>query len=229
VPCTPSPDDPFGRTPDVERALVRLCAQVLPVWARQLANSRSQSETAVAEMLTAFAEIGPHLDMTARQSKQITAALTEGQDGITQLARACDRELEPVLQQITGPAADAVRRVITMVHKAVDALEEISKPFEYETQMVNLQVDRMYQGFQYQDRISQMMTLLHNDIERLCFVLTLPDVGLEDLDHAAWLERLQSQYVMREQHDLHDDVDEGQPSAHQGEPGAQGDRGMTFF
>lgn len=185
-------------------------------------------------MLTAFAEIGPHLDMTARQSKQITAALTEGQDGITQLAVACDRELQPVLQQLTGTAADAVRRVIAMVHTAVDALEEISKPFDYETQMVNLQVDRMYQGFQYQDRISQMMTLLHNDIERLCIVMTPPGVDVGDLDHAAWLARLQSQYVMREQYNLHGGANEGSDEG-LGEgtncphPVPSSNSGMTFF
>ncbi len=49
--------------------LVALAAQVLPVWARQLASSRNQSEGAVAEMMSAFAEIGPHLDMASRQSR----------------------------------------------------------------------------------------------------------------------------------------------------------------
>jgi len=36
---------------ETAQALVRLSAQVLPVWARQLAGSRAQSETAVTEML----------------------------------------------------------------------------------------------------------------------------------------------------------------------------------
>ena len=51
-----------------------------------------------------------------------------------------------------------------MVHKAVTALENIAKPFHHETQMVAAQVERMYIGFQYQDRISQMMALLADDM-----------------------------------------------------------------
>lgn len=195
-----------------DQALISLCLQVLPVWARQLASSRSQSEAAVAEMLGAFAEIGPHLDMATRQSGQITAALAKGSGGITRLAQACEQELKPVLAGLDPAAAAAIARVLDMIRTSVDALEQIAKPFERETQMVSQQVDRMYRGFQYQDRISQMMTLLHEDIARL--ELALGDT-CTDVDAQAWLARLESQYVMTEQrHDhsttgqRHDGVDD---------------------
>jgi hypothetical protein len=152
-------------------------------------------------MLSAFAEIGPHLDMAARQSKQISAALAQGPGGITLLAQACEQELQPVLAALDGAASVAVQRVLTMIHSTVDALEQIARPFEHETQMVSQQVERMYKGFQYQDRISQMMTLLHEDIERLQQVMVDPKA---DIDAVAWLARLQSQYVMAEQHEHHD-------------------------
>lgn len=200
-----------------DRALVALCAQVLPVWARQLASSRSQSETAVAEMLGAFAEIGPHLDMATRQSGQITSALAQGSGGITGLADACEQELGPLLPTLDAPTAAAIGRVMQMIRSAVDALETISKPFERETQLVGQQVERMYRGFQYQDRISQMMTLLHQDIERLQNALTDASV---DVDSTAWLSRLESQYVMTEQRHHHSE---------QGGAGASDDEETTFF
>ena len=200
-----------------DRALVALCAQVLPVWARQLASSRSQSETAVAEMLGAFAEIGPHLDMATRQSGQITSALAQGSGGITGLADACEQELGPLLSTLDAPTAAAIGRVMQMIRSAVDALETISKPFERETQLVGQQVERMYRGFQYQDRISQMMTLLHQDIERLQNALTDASV---DVDSTAWLSRLESQYVMTEQRHHHSE---------QGGAGASDDEETTFF
>jgi len=185
-------------------ALMRLTAKVLPVWARQLASSRSQSEGAVAEMLAAFAEIGPHLDMAARQSQQISAALAQGDGGITQLAQACDQLLKPVLPSCTPQAVQAITQVMAMIHACVDALESVAKPFERETQMVGQQVERMYKGFQYQDRISQMMTLLHEDIERLHATLQAPQ---PQVDAEAWLARLQSQYVMNEQREQHANTD----------------------
>ena len=185
--------------PAVERAqsLVALSAQILPVWARQLANSRSQSEIAVAEMLAAFAEIGPHLDMASRQSRQISNALVQGDDGITQLAQACEQVLQPIMQSCTPQAQAAIAKVLGMIHATVDALEQVAQPFVNETELVSQQVERMYKGFQYQDRISQMMTLLHEDMERLQAALHTPGV---DINAADWLARLQSQYVMAEQH-----------------------------
>ena len=207
--------------PEVNQALVRLCSAVLPVWGRQLVTSRSQSEAAVAEMLGAFAEIGPHLDMAARQSRQVTAALAQGDGGITQLAQACENELAPVLERLDPSAAQAVRRVIAMIHQSVDALEQIAKPFVHETEMVSQQVERMYIGFQYQDRISQMMSLLHEDIERLQAVLEQPGAETAALAQHDWLARLESQYAMAEQRASHSGQGAG--------PSAPADDDSIFF
>jgi len=183
-----------------DKALVALTSDVLPVWARHLASSRSQSEVAVAEMLGAFAEIGPHLNLAERQSQQISAALAQGDGGITQLAQACDAVLQPVLPDCTPQTAQAIAKVLGMIHRCVDALQAIAKPFEHETQMVSQQVERMYRGFQYQDRISQMMTVLQEDMLRLQHTLNSPT---PELNTAEWLLRLQSTYVMAEQHEQH--------------------------
>jgi methyl-accepting chemotaxis protein len=83
----------------------------------------------------------------------------------------------------------------------VTALEQIAKPFTHETQMVAEQVERMYIGFQYQDRISQMMALLEGDIARLQDALRIPDA--DPMQVGAWLARLESQYAMAEQHQNH--------------------------
>lgn len=112
-------------------ALTILCGALLPVWSRQLATSRKQSESAVHEMLAAFAEIAPHLDITS---------------------------------SVIGP-----------------------------------HVDRLYQGLQYQDRISQMMTLLLEDMQRLHAAITTPSIANATLAQGAWLARLESQYAMAEQ------------------------------
>ncbi len=182
-----------------QAAQVALCTALLPVWGRHLATSRAQSEGAVAEMLSAFAEIGPHLDRAARQSKQITAALAQDEGGIINLAQACEAELQPLLAHLEGPAVATLRKVLGMVTKSVFELEQLAKPFEHETQMVSRQVERMYVGFQYQDRISQMMTLLHEDMVRLQAALCDPAADSLTLDQAAWLARLESQYVMQDQ------------------------------
>jgi hypothetical protein len=59
------------------RAQLELCGGLLPVWGRHLSTSRVQSESAVTEMLQAFSDIGPHINMAERQSKQINDALAQ--------------------------------------------------------------------------------------------------------------------------------------------------------
>ncbi len=192
---------------------MELCAAVLPVWGRQLLTSRSQSEAAVAEMLSAFAAIGPHLTRAAKQSGEITAALAHGEGGITQLAQACEDEIAPVLSRLDAPSAAAVQKVMAMIHQSVHALDQIAKPFAHETQMVAQQVDRMYIGLQYQDRISQMVSLLHEDIERLQATLAQPGTDPAALAPQDWLARLESQYAMAEQRQNHSaDTAAGSPA-----------------
>lgn len=210
-----------GPQPPISSPLTELCVGVLPVWARHLATSRAQSEVAVAEMLKAFSDIGPHVDMAERQSQQITEALSQADGGMTGLASACEQVLSPLLQDPALPSggAAAIVQVLDMVRRSVHALEQIAKPFAHETQMVAQQVERMYIGFQYQDRVSQMMALLEGDIARLQAALAAPDSAP---DLAAWLVRLESQYAMAEQHQNH-----VAPSA--ADPAGEQDNETTFF
>ena len=210
-----------GSPSNAVTSVTDLCAGVLPVWSRHLATSRAQSEVAVTQMLQAFADIGPHIDRAERQSQQITEALSQADGGITRLTNACERTVAPVLgdPQLPAAAAEAIKQVLEMVRQAVDTLDHIAKPFTHETQMVAAQVERMYMGFQYQDRISQMMALLEGDIGRMQDAIAAKGVGTPDL--AAWLEHLESQYAMREQHQDH------QASASPGD--VAGDSNETTF
>lgn len=210
---------PAGEETGKTQAQVHLCADVMPVWVRHLAESRSQSEQAVTQMLQAFADINPHINRAERQAEQITQALSQADGGITRLTAACERELAPVLADpnLSATSAQAIRTAFGLVQSAVEALEQIAKPFSHETQMVAAQVERMYIAFQFQDRISQMMALLENDIGRMH--QTLLDNASEVPQSALWLEQLASQYAMKEQHENHD----GQRDS------AAGNEETTFF
>lgn len=63
------------------------------------------------------------------------------------------------------------------------------------------QKDLMYQGFQYQDRLNQMLELVVRDVQRLHAVINGQDEGEEadTMDANAWRARLQSEFVMAEQ------------------------------
>lgn len=207
---------------DKVQAKVDLCAGVMPVWVRHLAESRTQSEQAVTQMLQAFSDINPHINRAERQAQQITQALSQADGGITNLTQACERALAPVLADPVLPAgaAQALQKTLDLVRAAVDALEEIAKPFSHETQMVAEQVERMYIAFQFQDRISQMMALLESDIARMHDTL---DNGQQPVPAVGeWLAQLEAQYAMKEQHENHG-------AGHAQGADAAGDSETTFF
>ncbi len=181
--------------------LVTLCSGLVPVWARHLATSRSQSELAVSEMMQAFASIGPHVQLAEQQSLQLSETI--GQVGTTGLAQACERAMAPLLQhpQLPLGGAQAIESVLSLVRNAVGRLEQFSQPLSLETHVVAEQVERMYMAFQYQDRISQMMGLLEADMERLQALLdgrSAESPGLQ-----SWLSRLETQYAMADQRASH--------------------------
>lgn len=209
-------------TTDKVQAKVDLCTGVMPVWVRHVAQSRAQSEQAVTQMLQAFSDINPHIHRAERQAQQITQALSQADGGITHLTLACERELAPVLSDPALPAgaAQAIQKAFGLVRAAVDALEEIAKPFSHETQMVAEQVERMYIAFQFQDRISQMMALLESDMARMHETLDSGQSAVPVLGE--WLAQLESQYAMKEQHQNH-----GADSAQSAD--ANGDNETTFF
>lgn len=207
--------------PEAAQTLVELCSGLLPVWARHLATSRSQSEAAVSEMMQAFSSISPHVQLAERQSLQISDALSQD-PGATGLAHACEAALAPLLQhpQLPAGGADAIQAALALVRNAVGALAQISQPLSQETHAVAEQVERMYMGFQYQDRISQMMALLESDMARLQALMA--EGGADAPDLQSWLERLESQYAMADQRQSH--------AGAQGDgTGAGPDQETTFF
>jgi ABC-type transporter Mla subunit MlaD len=199
--------------------LVELCSGLLPVWARHLATSRRQSETAVSEMMQAFSAIGPHVQLAERQSQQIADALNP--DNSAGLAQACEEAMAPLLQhgQLPPAAAAAIEAMLALVRNATASLAQHTQPLSRETHVLAEQIERMYIGFQYQDRISQMMALLESDIARLQEAMDGRCVDSPDL--TSWLARLESQYAMAEQHQDH--------STAAASPGAGPDQETTFF
>lgn len=180
-------------------ALSDLSLRVLPIWARQLATSRSQSDAAVHEMLAAFAVIGPFLQKVQHQAGEITKAMNPGAGGVglIGLADACEKELAPILQSGDTRKADSVQRVLELIRQAAGNVQNATLPVVHDVLAATDKVDQMYVGFQYQDRINQIMALLQEDMTRLHRFL---EQGQTDaLDADAWLARLESLYAMAEQ------------------------------
>jgi len=196
---TPTDNAPAA---DTAQALYALCAGLLPVWSRHLATCRAQSETAVSDMMQAFSSISPHVQTAQDQSQQIADLLGHGNPALLGLHAACEEVLTPLTQGPQGAAAaGAVAQALALIRHAVGTVEHLSKPLSHETHVVAEHVERMYMAFQFQDRISQMIALLEQDMARLLEVAEGRAADIPAL--AEWLGRLETQYAMADQRQSH--------------------------
>jgi len=175
-------------------------------------------------MMQAFSSISPHVELAERQSLQISDALRQdqGSGNGNGLVQACEAALAPLLNnpQLPSGGAEAIHSALALVRDAVTALAQISQPLTQETHEVAKQVERMYMGFQYQDRISQMMALLEADMARLQALIAEGGANAPDLP--SWLRRLEDQYAMADQRQSH-------VGAQGNSPEAGPDQETTFF
>ena len=65
------------------------------------------------------------------------------------------------------------------------------------------QVEQMYLGLQFQDRVNQILALIQEDVNRLATVLQAAVADEAALEPGPWLARLASAYAMAEQHEDH--------------------------
>lgn len=98
---------------------------------------------------------------------------------------------------------EAVSEMLFAFSQLGPVLEELKEvdPRYGSLENIRAQVERMYVGFQYQDRLSQSLELLLHDMSRMRQALHDAPHSPDALQGAVWLGRLESEYVMAEQHD----------------------------
>lgn len=106
------------------------------------------------------------------------------------------------------------RHIVSIRHHSEQAVTDMLQACGQLRSQINGQpalnelVDQLLQAFQYQDRLSQRMSLLEEDITRLIAVLAGKGEPIPEVH--AWLSRLESQYAMQEQvHDHNGQIQQG--------------------
>jgi hypothetical protein len=201
--------------------LTGLYQAVVPLWQRHLATAQDHAELAVTEMLAAFTDIHPYLERSLHQSQQLHAAPMASDDGLDHLAQVCDSHLLPLVPGLDADGADAVLQVLDAVHRVVGRVERITRPVSTDTPHLLRQVERMLVGLQYQDRISQMMALLIEDMQHMQDLLSVADPDRQAPSAEAWMARLESRYAMAAQRHAHQgssDTDGASPLRPDAEP-----------
>jgi len=125
------------------------------------------------------------------------------------------RSVLPVWQRHLDTARDhaevAVAEMLSAFSAMQPALHRRSQPPETldADTPVQQHVERMFVGLQYQDRISQMMALLADDLQRMQDTLAVPGADPQTVSSQQWLTRLESDYAMAAQRHAHSGTQDG--------------------
>jgi methyl-accepting chemotaxis protein len=111
-------------------------------------------------------------------------------------------------------SGQVIEQVIQRFRGATSTLLESSQQLRQESQSVGHEISQVLVGLQFQDRVSQVLSLVRDDLEKLH--QSLSPGGRENmaaLDADVWLEQLASTYTMPELHDIHRGGARGAPAS----------------
>ncbi len=156
-----------------------------------------------------FAVVAHEVRLLARQSgdtaRQITAkaaAVEQAIDGIAEVARDYSRSDA----RTADAAGHTIGRVLDGFAAASDALARRTQALRLESEAIQRSVAQTLVALQFQDRVSQVLGHVIDDMARMGRELGPAGAGAAappPIDVAAWLARLERSYTMQDQVDTH--------------------------
>jgi hypothetical protein len=133
-----------------------------------------------------------------------------------------DRGVGALLQRFVSLGSELAEALAATGHLGTDCGATPSpcdptQRLQQATQRLSNELDMVFAGFQFQDRLNQMLGTLQDDMDRLNEWLEEPRPATSS-DVADWLASLEKTYTMEEQRVLH-----------HGKPDVQSQQGIEFF
>jgi methyl-accepting chemotaxis protein len=147
---------------------------------------------AVRKLSTQSAETGKRI---TEKVEAVNAAIASTLDAADQTAK---------LDETTIRGADsAVAGILGRFSTAADALGTSSEILQRESTGIRGEVTDVLVSLQFQDRVSQMLMHIRNDLEKLGQQVSASSGGNAAFDVEGWLNQLANTYTMVEQHAVH--------------------------
>lgn len=109
-------------------------------------------------------------------------------------------------------AESTVAEILARFSAAAEALASSSEILQRESGGIRNEVTDVLVSLQFQDRVSQMLAHVQNDLEKFEQHVSSPD-GASSFDTEAWLRELASSYTTAEQHVVHGGGSDTRPQA----------------
>lgn len=159
-------------------------------------------------------KLSNHSAATGKQITEKVRAVNEAIQSTLQISQEHAEQDEVMLAN----AEQIVENVIGRFRNAATDLVDSAESLRAEGQHIRHEISDVLVALQFQDRVSQMLTHVHNDLHKLKQSL---DSGVGEIDKDTWLSALASTYTMEEQHAIH--------NGESGPKAASSSSDITFF
>ena len=136
-------------------------------------------------------------------------------------------------QSSVDESEHCIKDVMAQIHSAVQRLTDESAVMRATGVEITDDITAMLVGFQFQDRVSQVLEAVVNDLTRLEDLIQTGARNVDDLPAASeWTDALRATYTMEEMHAAHSDklASQSHATAPNGPANAQpAPAGITFF
>jgi methyl-accepting chemotaxis protein len=190
--------------------LMRLAREVQTIGraTHLLALNASVEATRAGVNGSGFAVVAQEVRALAGQSRQAGTHMAQRVNGLKEqvdqaLAQARRQDTEP--DELALQADENARAVVRALVGSVAEVSRSSRTLREAGRQIQTDIDDILVSLQSQDRLSQMLTSVTDDMGRLEAVLSgEPDPAA--LSAVAWLERLDASYTMEEMRSSHHDT-----------------------
>jgi len=152
-----------------------------------------------------FAVVADQVRKLSTQSgetgKRITAKLDTVSGTMLSLLESARQNADADRQSVAG-TREQIESALGRLSQAVGSLAQSSSQLRADRGEIGLRISELLVGFQFQDRTSQMLSKVAEDLDALATAIA---PGAEHpIDPVRWLETMRAGYAMSEQHDNHD-------------------------
>ena len=152
-----------------------------------------------------FAVVADQVRKLSTQSgetgKRITAKLDTVSGTMISLLESARQNADADRRSVAG-TREQIESALGRLSQAVGSLTQTSSQLRADRGEIGLHISELLVGFQFQDRTSQMLSKVAEDLGDLATAIA-PGAA-QPIDPVRWLETMRAGYAMSEQHENHD-------------------------
>jgi methyl-accepting chemotaxis protein len=167
--------------------------------------------------------------LSAETGKRITNTVETVNNAIAHTLKVSSQYAQQDLE-MTAHSERIIENVLGQFRSTATGLNDAAEVMRTESQLIQTEISDVLVALQFQDRISQVLSHVRGDLDKLSQSLDDAEQQLavgeypQPLDSAAWLDALTSTYTMPEQYTVHGGEPPATPS-----PAQSSSTEITFF